>query len=236
MIIRDFDITPCTMRKEDPTWRFALAASPVTDGHVLRIATDDGHRGLRLRLRHAAHGLDQGHARGRARTVPSAGAGPGPAQHRGDPGRARPGAARRPAGEGRDRLRAARAHGACARRSAQCAVRRAGARPAADPAHPRHQDADRDGGGGAEARRQGLPLPEDQGARRGRGGRRARRGDPQAGRRRRASHHRRQPVLHHQGRHRGAQPHGRASHRPVRAAGRMPTISRASRWSPAPCR
>ena len=43
MIIREFDITPCTMRKEDPTWRFALAASPVTDGHVLRIATDDGH-------------------------------------------------------------------------------------------------------------------------------------------------------------------------------------------------
>ena len=46
MIIRDFEITPCTMRKEDPTWRFALAASPVTDGHVLRIATDDGHEGF----------------------------------------------------------------------------------------------------------------------------------------------------------------------------------------------
>ncbi len=46
MIIREFDITPCTMRKEDPTWRFALAASPVTDGHVLRIATDDGHEGF----------------------------------------------------------------------------------------------------------------------------------------------------------------------------------------------
>ena len=46
MIIRDFDVTPCTMRKEDPTWRFALAASPVTDGHVLRLATDDGHEGF----------------------------------------------------------------------------------------------------------------------------------------------------------------------------------------------
>src|SRR5215470_7065967 len=46
MIIRDFEITPCTMRKEDPTWRFALAASPVTDGHVLRLATDDGHEGF----------------------------------------------------------------------------------------------------------------------------------------------------------------------------------------------
>src|SRR5438132_12120672 len=46
MIIRDFEITPCTMRKEDPTWRFALAASPVSDGHVLRLATDDGHEGF----------------------------------------------------------------------------------------------------------------------------------------------------------------------------------------------
>ena len=46
MIIREFNITPCTMRKEDPTWRFALAASPVTDGHVLRIATDDGQEGF----------------------------------------------------------------------------------------------------------------------------------------------------------------------------------------------
>jgi L-Ala-D/L-Glu epimerase / N-acetyl-D-glutamate racemase len=46
MIIRDFETTPCTMRKEDPTWRFALAASPVTDGHVLRIACDDGHEGF----------------------------------------------------------------------------------------------------------------------------------------------------------------------------------------------
>jgi len=46
MIIREFEIAPCTMRKEDPTWRFALAASPVTDGHVLRIASDDGHEGF----------------------------------------------------------------------------------------------------------------------------------------------------------------------------------------------
>src|SRR5215467_8744762 len=46
MIIREFDITSCTMRKEDPTWRFALAASPVTDGQILRLATDDGHEGF----------------------------------------------------------------------------------------------------------------------------------------------------------------------------------------------
>jgi len=46
VIIRDYEITPCTMRKEDPTWRFALGASPVTDGHVLRLATDDGIEGF----------------------------------------------------------------------------------------------------------------------------------------------------------------------------------------------
>ena len=46
MIIRDFEITPCSMRKEDPTWRFALAASPVSDGHVIRIGTDDGAEGF----------------------------------------------------------------------------------------------------------------------------------------------------------------------------------------------
>lgn len=46
MIIREFDVTVCTMRKEDPTWRFALGASPVTDGHVLRLATDDGIEGF----------------------------------------------------------------------------------------------------------------------------------------------------------------------------------------------
>jgi L-Ala-D/L-Glu epimerase len=46
MLIRDFDVTPCVMRKEDPTWRFALAASPVSDGHVLRIASDDGTEGF----------------------------------------------------------------------------------------------------------------------------------------------------------------------------------------------
>jgi hypothetical protein len=46
MIIREFDIKPCTMRKDDPTWRFALAASPVSEGHVVRIAIDDGCEGL----------------------------------------------------------------------------------------------------------------------------------------------------------------------------------------------
>src|SRR5947209_7087063 len=46
MIVKEFDVTPSTMRKEDPTWRFALGASPVTDGQVVRIATDDGIEGF----------------------------------------------------------------------------------------------------------------------------------------------------------------------------------------------
>ena len=46
MIVRDFDIQPCTMRKEDPRWRFALGASPVCEGHIVRIATDDGVEGF----------------------------------------------------------------------------------------------------------------------------------------------------------------------------------------------
>jgi len=45
MIVKEFDVTPSTMRKEDPTWRFALGASPVTDGQVVRIATEDGFEG-----------------------------------------------------------------------------------------------------------------------------------------------------------------------------------------------
>jgi len=46
MIVCEFDLEPCTMRKEDPAWRFALAASPVTEGHVLRLATEDGVEGF----------------------------------------------------------------------------------------------------------------------------------------------------------------------------------------------
>src|ERR1700719_3648747 len=46
MIIRECDLRPCTMRKEDPAWRFALAASPVTEGYVVRIATEDGVEGF----------------------------------------------------------------------------------------------------------------------------------------------------------------------------------------------
>ena len=38
MRIVGFETTVSVMRKEDPNWRFALGASPVTEGHVLRIA------------------------------------------------------------------------------------------------------------------------------------------------------------------------------------------------------
>lgn len=40
-----FTFEPVTLRKEDPTWRFALAASPVTDGQVVTISDADGNSG-----------------------------------------------------------------------------------------------------------------------------------------------------------------------------------------------
>src|SRR5215470_1495501 len=46
MIVRDFEAVPCTMRKDDPTWRFALASNPLSEGLLLRIATEDGVEGF----------------------------------------------------------------------------------------------------------------------------------------------------------------------------------------------
>ena len=43
MIIKHFEIRPSLMRKEDPTWKFALGASPTTEGRFVRLATEDGH-------------------------------------------------------------------------------------------------------------------------------------------------------------------------------------------------
>lgn len=37
--ITAFDLRPQVLRKEDPTWKFALGASPVTEGVILRLAT-----------------------------------------------------------------------------------------------------------------------------------------------------------------------------------------------------
>ena len=45
MIIRDFTSHPNVMRKEDPSWKFALGASPVTEGSILRIADEAGNEG-----------------------------------------------------------------------------------------------------------------------------------------------------------------------------------------------
>src|SRR5215211_6060577 len=40
--IRGFDVSPSVMRKEDPTWRFALGAKPIAEGHVLALIAEDG--------------------------------------------------------------------------------------------------------------------------------------------------------------------------------------------------
>ena len=40
--IRAFELSPCVMRKDDPAWRFALGASPTTEGHVLALTAEDG--------------------------------------------------------------------------------------------------------------------------------------------------------------------------------------------------
>jgi hypothetical protein len=37
------------MRKEDPSWRFALAANPVCDGHLLRLAAVNRHSWMAAR-------------------------------------------------------------------------------------------------------------------------------------------------------------------------------------------
>jgi L-Ala-D/L-Glu epimerase len=38
-------VTPCVLRKDDPHWRFALAASPVTEGAVVMLESERGTRG-----------------------------------------------------------------------------------------------------------------------------------------------------------------------------------------------
>ena len=46
MLIRDYASHPNVMRKEDPTWKFALGASPVTEGSILRIVDEAGNEGF----------------------------------------------------------------------------------------------------------------------------------------------------------------------------------------------
>ncbi len=45
MIIRDLQATHSVMPKDDPTWKFALAATSQVEGLILKITTEDGHAG-----------------------------------------------------------------------------------------------------------------------------------------------------------------------------------------------
>src|SRR5438477_11582508 len=46
MIIARVELQPCVMRKEDPNWRFALGANPVTEGIVVTLTAEDGAQGF----------------------------------------------------------------------------------------------------------------------------------------------------------------------------------------------
>jgi L-alanine-DL-glutamate epimerase-like enolase superfamily enzyme len=46
MIVTRVQLEPCVMRKEDPNWRFALGANPVTDGIVVTLTAQDGTHGF----------------------------------------------------------------------------------------------------------------------------------------------------------------------------------------------
>jgi L-Ala-D/L-Glu epimerase len=45
MVISEFEIEFSVMPKEDPTWRFALAANPLVEAVLLRLGTEDGFEG-----------------------------------------------------------------------------------------------------------------------------------------------------------------------------------------------
>lgn len=44
--IEAFSLFPCIMPKEDPKWRFALGASPTTEGWIVCLRTEDGVEGF----------------------------------------------------------------------------------------------------------------------------------------------------------------------------------------------
>jgi len=46
MLIAHAELSPCTLRKEDPKWRFALGASPVTEGVVVTLTAENGVQGF----------------------------------------------------------------------------------------------------------------------------------------------------------------------------------------------
>jgi L-alanine-DL-glutamate epimerase-like enolase superfamily enzyme len=45
MIVTRAELEPCVMRKSDPKWRFALGASPVTEGVIVTLTAQDGTKG-----------------------------------------------------------------------------------------------------------------------------------------------------------------------------------------------
>ena len=150
MQIIAFDLEPVVLPKDDPTWKFALGANPATEGVVLRLATED-RRGLWLRFGHRPYGLDPVLADGRTGALSRQCAGGAGRYHQRHHDHAGPPVARRPAGQGGDRLRASRFAGPLAGRAGLDAPRRGGARPGADPAHPGHQVARRNGGPGRQS-------------------------------------------------------------------------------------
>lgn len=46
MIIARVELAPCVLRKEDPKWRFALGASPITEGVVVTLTAEAGTQGF----------------------------------------------------------------------------------------------------------------------------------------------------------------------------------------------
>jgi L-Ala-D/L-Glu epimerase len=44
--ITALELLPCIMPKEDPKWRFALGASPTTEGWIVRLRSEDGAEGF----------------------------------------------------------------------------------------------------------------------------------------------------------------------------------------------
>jgi L-alanine-DL-glutamate epimerase-like enolase superfamily enzyme len=45
MRIERVELMPCVLRKDDPKWRFALGASPVTEGIIVTLIGEEGERG-----------------------------------------------------------------------------------------------------------------------------------------------------------------------------------------------
>ena len=45
MRIERVELNPCVMRKDDPKWRFALGANPMTEGVIVTLTGEDGERG-----------------------------------------------------------------------------------------------------------------------------------------------------------------------------------------------